>query len=318
MRILFTFFSLLTALIVAAQPREEFFDFSFHPSKMSPYYYVVTQKKDSGWEQEAYYLSTSKMARECLYKDENCSVPNGNYTSYDIDGYLKENGTYVNGKKEGVWLGYNNKGLIIDSGMYMNGHMKGPRMKWYDDGMLSDSMNFDGAGNGVQISWYDDGTLASAGYWTQDTLKKGRWKYFFHDGTLKGTEDYIDGTVAVCNCFTEKGEVIDTALCREKEAKPAGDIKGWSKFLTTSLQRIVENLAEKGAKNGSYSILIKFVVLEDGTMSELTPLTKFGHGIEEEVISAMSSAPKWEPARMFGKPVKSYHMQPITFVIEGQ
>lgn len=309
---------LFLVLDVFAQPREEYFDFNCHATKSSPFYYVLTDKKDSVWEQKAYYISTLKMAFIRSYKDEGCSILHGQFMSVDIEGRIKETGMYSNGKKEGVWLGYNDEGFIVDSGTYVNDHLKGIRMKWFSNGMSSDSMNFDGAGNGVHISWYGDGTLASAGYWTQDTLKKGRWKYFFHDGTIKATEDYIDGKVAVCNCFTEKGAPIDTALCREKEARPAGDVKGWTTFLQKSLIRIVENLAGKGARPGSYVILIKFVVLEDGTVSEFSALTKFGHGIEEEVIAAMRSAPKWEPARLFGKPVKSYHTQPITFVIQDQ
>lgn len=318
MRFLFTCFSLIIVAIVSAQPREEMFDFGFHPNDKSPYYYVITEHKDSVWDQKAYYISTARLARECFYRDEACSILHGNYKSFDVDGHLTEMGNYVNGKKEGQWLGFDDKGSMVDSSMYVNGHLKGVRMNWYSNGFASDSMNFDGGGNGVQISYYDDGAPATAGRWTQDTLRKGRWKYFYRDGTTKATVDYVDGKVAVCNCFTEKGEAIDTALCREKEAKPAGDINGWIKFLQKSLYTIVENLASKGVKAGSYTVMIKFMIDEDGTVTNLSPVTRWGHGIEEEVIKAMKQAPKWEPGRMFGKPVKSYHTQPITFMIQDQ
>lgn len=316
MKFLFTCFGLMMVFQVSAQPREEFLDYSFRPTKMGPFYYALTEKKDSIWQQKAYYISTSRLARESSYLDEKCSIPHGKYHLFDIEGFLKESGSYINGKKEGMWLGLNDKGFVIDSSIYVNDHLKGVRMKWYEDGMPSDSMNFDGAGNGVQIRWYNDGSPESAGYWTQDTLKKGRWKYFFRDGTVKATEDYVDGKIAVCNCYTEKGEPIDTALCREKEAEPAGGANGWIKFLQKSLMNIVMNLATKGVKPGSYTVVVKFKVLEDGTVSELVPLTKLGQGIEEEVIKVLQSAPKWQAGRMFGRPVKSYHTQPITFVIQ--
>lgn len=184
--------------------------------------------------------------------------------------------------------------------------------------MTSDSLNFDGNGSGVQVSWFDNGNPASAGYWTQDTLKKGRWKYYFHDGTIQATEDYVNGKIAVCNCYTEKGEAIDTALCREKEANPKVGLEGWAKFLEKSLRSIVENLARRGVRSGNYTVVIKFMVSEDGTISNLSALTKWGQGIEDTVIAAMTSAPRWEPGRLFGKAVKSYHTQPITFVIQEQ
>lgn len=314
MRVLFTVFSLFTVLLVEAQPHEEFLDLRFIPTKSSPFYYAVMEKKDSAWLQKAYYISTSKMARECFYKDEICSIPHGTYRLFDVDGYLKETGRYANGKKEGLWLGFDSTGFVIDSGIYVNGHLKGIRMKWHPDGMLSDSMNFDGAGNGVQISWYEDGNLESAGYWTQDTLKTGRWKYFFSDGTIKATEDYVDGKISVCNCYTEKGDPIDTALCKRKEASP-GDYLVWMRSMQGKLQLLVQDLAAGGTKAGNYTVLIKFSVLEDGSLSDFTPETKFGQGVEDEVIKILGTAPKWEPERLFGKHVKSYHEIPITFAI---
>lgn len=116
---------MLSVCILSAQPREEFFDFSFHPTKTSPYYYVTTEKKDSLWDQKAYYISTLKMASECFYKDEKCFVPHGTYKSYDLEGFQVQSGNYLNGVKQGKWLRYNTKGYIIDSSTYDNGHLKG-------------------------------------------------------------------------------------------------------------------------------------------------------------------------------------------------
>lgn len=317
MRFTLTFVCIAAMLMASAQERREYYDFSFHRNETSPFYYVLTTRKRAAWEQEAYYVSTSKLASRCTYKDESCAIPHGNYISYDIDGHPKENGTYKEGKKNGTWLGYNEAGYVVDSATYVDGHLKGVSMKWYDNLMPRDSMNFDGAGNGVEVSWYDDGSFASAGYWTQDTLKRGRWKYFFKDGTVKATEDYVNGKVSVCNCYTEKGEAIDTATCREKPSRPPGEGKDWTRFLQRNLQQLVENLAANGAKPGYYSLMVKFAVLEDGSLAEFVPLTKFGHGVEEEVIRILSAGPKWEPGMLFGKVVKSYHTQPITFMIQN-
>ena len=318
MNFVLTLVCIISALITSAQERQELYDLGFQPNENSPYYLVLTKKQDTAWQQNAFYMSNGKLASSCSYKDDSCHVAHGKYYSYDVDGHLKQAGTYVNGKKEGAWYGFNDKGVISDSGNYVNGHLKGVRMSWYDDGMPSDSMNFDGAGNGVEVSWFGDGTPASAGFWTQDTMKKGRWKYFSKDGTLKATEDYVNGKVSLCNCYNEKGEALDTALCREKQAAPQSGSAAWVKFLQKSLVKTVENLAMKGAKPGNYTVVIKFMVAEDGTVTNLSALTRFGHGIEEEVISSMRSAPKWEPGRLFGKPVKSYHTQPVTFVIQEQ
>ncbi len=311
------FFCALT-LSALAQKREEIFDYSLRPNKQFPFYFVTTEKEDSGWHRKIYAISTALLSTDCFYKDEACTVPHGRYVSYDLKGFEKESGAYVNGKKEGPWLGFSDKGLIIDSGMYAAGRPKGVRMKWYEDGMPSDSLNFDGAGNGVQVSWYKDGSPSSAGFWTQDTLKKGRWKYYFNDGTVMATEDYAAGKFTVCNCYTQKGEALDTASCREKEAVPAGGLKGWQNFLEKSLFSIIDNLARRGAKAGNYIVLVRFLVTEDGTVTDIVPQTKLGQGIEEEVIAALRKAPRWQPGKQFGRAVKSYHTQPIAFSIVEQ
>ncbi|MGZ3880204.1 MAG: toxin-antitoxin system YwqK family antitoxin [Flavisolibacter sp.] len=129
MRSTLTTVCLLSMFMAFAQDRKEFFDMSFHPNETSPYYYVLTTKKGMQWEQEAYYISTLKLARRCTFKDESCATPDGSYISYDIDGHLKENGTYKDGKKDGAWFGYNESGLIVDSGMYVSGRLKGVRME---------------------------------------------------------------------------------------------------------------------------------------------------------------------------------------------
>ncbi len=309
---------LLMMLTTTAQKREEMFDFYFRPTTANPYYYVTTEKQDTLWHRKVYYISRGTMATEGWYKDDSCKVPHGRFTMYDFTGYAKEDGYYSNGKKEGLWLSFSDKGFIVDSGIYANGHLKGIELKWYPDGMPSDSLNFDGAGNGVEVSWYTDGTPASAGFWTQDTMKKGRWKYFFHDGSIMATEEYDKGKLVVCNCFTPTGQAMDTALCREKEAIPGGGLRGWRHFLETGLRTMLDNLATKGAKPGSYTAAIKFLVTEDGTVTELVPLTKLGQGIEEEIVKLFKNAPKWEPGRQFGRPVKSYHTQPVTFMITEQ
>lgn len=67
---------------------------------------------------------------------------------------------------------------------------------------------------------------------------------------------------------------------------------------------------------GNRTVVIRFVVEIDGSLSGFKPLTQHGDGSEDEVIALLKRAPLWAPARQWGRPVRSYHTQPLTFSIQ--
>jgi protein TonB len=127
-------------------------------------------------------------------------------------------------------------------------------------------------------------------------------------------EDYKDGKMVNCQCFDSTGIALDTALCREQE--PKMDMRLWRRFLERGLQPLVEQKAREGL-SGNFTVMVRFLVNEDGSLSDLKALTNYGHGIEEGVIRMMRSAPQWKPGMIHGRKVKSYHTQPITFSISN-
>lgn len=130
-------------------------------------------------------------------------------------------------------------------------------------------------------------------------------------------EDYEHGKQVACHCYTETGQAIDSADCKEKEAEPAGGIGAWQRFLSNGLQRMLESKANSRQWSvGQRSVAIRFIVEKDGSLSDLKPLTQYGGGLEEEIIRLFEKAPRWTPGRQWGKPVRSYHTQPLTFVIQ--
>jgi len=63
-------------------------------------------------------------------------------------------------------------------------------------------------------------------------------------------------------------------------------------------------------------VLVRFIVGEDGTISEAKALTHLGGGLEEEAVRVVNKMPKWTPAMQQGKPVKVYFTMPISFWLE--
>jgi len=317
MKPLLLILSFISYLNSSAQKREELFDYSFKPASFGAYYYVVTEREDSIWHRKAYYLSPQSLAMEGWYKDDSCRVENGLFTSFHSTQFPKSRGHYVDGKKEGVWMTWNEKGMLIDSSTYKNEKRSGISMRWHDNGMARDSMNFDENGNGVQVSWYDDGVLASAGFWMQDTLKRGRWKYYHKNSVVMAIEEYVNGKKQACSCYDEKGIQLDSLACMEKEAEPAGGPKGWKNFLELNLQSLIREKSNV-LRSGDYTVPIRFVVEKDGSLGTFAAFTNYGNGLEQDLIKILKRSAKWTPGMQFGRAVRSYHIQPFTFKIQDQ
>lgn len=92
------------------------------------------------------------------------------------------------------------------------------------------------------------------------------------------------------------------------QAQYSGD---WIKFLTRNLNAQVG--LDNGAPNGSYGVLVQFVVDVDGTISDVRALTNHGYGLEQEAMRVIKKSKKWEPAFQNGTHVKAYRKQMITF-----
>ena len=99
----------------------------------------------------------------------------------------------------------------------------------------------------------------------------------------------------------------------EIEASFPGGVGAWRKYLEKNLR--AEIATENGAPAGTYTVNVRFVVDREGNISDVRALSNHGFGIEEEAVRAIKKGPKWNPGNQNGRPVNSYHTQPITFVV---
>ncbi len=100
----------------------------------------------------------------------------------------------------------------------------------------------------------------------------------------------------------------------EVEAEFPGGTKEWGNFLRKTLNADVP--INNNAKRGKYTVVVRFIVDKDGAISNVTPETNLGYGMEKEVIRVISRGPNWIPAQQNGRVVKAYRRQPVTFVVQ--
>ena len=68
-------------------------------------------------------------------------------------------------------------------------------------------------------------------------------------------------------------------------------------------------------KDGMYTVQVRFLIEKDGSINDVQALNDPGFGLARAAEKVIKSGPKWEPGIQEGKVVRSYHTQPITFVI---
>lgn len=100
------------------------------------------------------------------------------------------------------------------------------------------------------------------------------------------------------------------------EVEASVDRQQWIDHLTKNLQSPIEKAARKGMKAGTYTVQVKFLVEKDGSISDVQALNDPGFGLAKAAEKVVRTGPKWKPGTQNGKVVRSYHTQPITFVIQ--
>ncbi|HTN18610.1 MAG TPA: TonB family protein [Chitinophagaceae bacterium] len=68
--------------------------------------------------------------------------------------------------------------------------------------------------------------------------------------------------------------------------------------------------------NQQGTVRVKFVVNEDGSISQVSVARELGFGMDEEAKRVVAGMPRWKPGRNNGKAVKVYFQVPIKFVLQ--
>ena len=116
----------------------------------------------------------------------------------------------------------------------------------------------------------------------------------------------------------EEPKVDENQVFQKVEIEATVDPKAWSRWLTTQLQRAIEDAASNGMDPGTYTVQVRFLVERDGSITDVQALSDPGFGLKKAAEDVVKKGPKWNPGIQNGKQVRSYHTQPITFMVQGE
>ena len=250
---------------------------------------------EGSYENGAFRLNCYSMNRDKLYltafcTDSTLSEFNGPYTSFYLNGNKEEEGNYKNGSKEGLWQKWDTLQRKMDSTVYLQ-----------DQPIVA-----------TEFSFYKNGVLSY--YSTKDSLLDTYSTVSYTKEGVKSSEVFFKGQKGILTMYTDNGILTDSLFTREeKEAEFPGGEKGWRTFLERNLNPDVP--VNRKAPPGIYQVSVMFIVEKDGSITDVTALTSYGYGMEEEAIRVIKKGPKWIPAVQYGRKVKAYRKQPLTFAV---
>ncbi|MEI7735699.1 MAG: energy transducer TonB, partial [Ferruginibacter sp.] len=87
----------------------------------------------------------------------------------------------------------------------------------------------------------------------------------------------------------------------------------WKTYLMKNLSTSVPE--QEGWKAGNYTVIVQFVVMKDGSITNVTTTNYLGTKTAQYCIDLIKKGGLWKPAMQNGKPVNAYWKQPLTFYL---
>lgn len=112
-----------------------------------------------------------------------------------------------------------------------------------------------------------------------------------------------------CFQFVDAQEVLKSA---EVMPEPVGGLKAFYDYIKSNLKYP----EEAKAKNIQGRVHVTFVVEPDGSLTNIQVTKSLGYGCDEEAIRLIKNAPKWQPGKQNGVPVRVEVTRPITFELK--
>ena len=108
---------------------------------------------------------------------------------------------------------------------------------------------------------------------------------------------------------TEEKAAPKEEIIPDRQPQFPGGVQAWLAFLSRNLSS--PEPLESGEKR---TVLIRFHVAEDGSITNFHVVRSAGASFDNEVIRVLKKMPKWTPAIQGGRPLPVSFTQPVTFV----
>ncbi len=303
-----------------SQQGENYFDSRWMETAKDNAAYISKYKlQDSVYKVDDYYAN-GKLYRSGFRTSIESNISKyrvGHYVWYDSLGFKTLEGDYKNGNRVGSWKHYYTHSTVLASETisndsetllytsYDSATQKLSNKTIYKDGDICYEWKYSGG----------DSFLTETSY-TEE--KKGKSKtVHYANGKISAKYTYQDGKEITHECFDLNGSKVacDTTGSGKKflyvEKMPAAHY-----VLNDYLAKNIHYPKYARKKNIEGRVIVKFVVDEDGSISNVEIKKGIGGGCDEEAIRVVSEMPAWIPGSQNGKLVRVYFTLPIHFKLD--
>jgi antitoxin component YwqK of YwqJK toxin-antitoxin module len=117
----------------------------------------------------------------------------GIHTAWYDNGQKEREGNHKDGMKEGLHIGWHSNGQEWSEGNYKDGKEEGIHTAWYDNGQKWSEGNYkDEKEDGIHTEWYDNGQKEREGNF-KNGKKEGLWTTWWENGQKEREWNYKDG-----------------------------------------------------------------------------------------------------------------------------
>ena len=121
---------------------------------------------------EKEYINAEKLNEEngLMYHPDTKELYSGNVFKKYLGGKSQLEGSYKDGKRDGLWTEWHENGQKWQEGTYKDGEVDGKGTSWYENGQKKEEATYkDGMPDGLWTYWYENGQK-----WYEATWKDGK------------------------------------------------------------------------------------------------------------------------------------------------
>ena len=109
----------------------------------------------------------------------------------------------------------------------------------------------------------------------------------------------------------EESETVFTVV--ETPPSPVGGTAAFYEYVSASMK--YPGMASRLGVSGR--VFVEFIVEKDGSLTDITVVKGIGAGCDEEAVRVLENAPKWNPGKQRGMPVRVKMILPIMFILKN-
>jgi TonB family protein len=277
--------------------------------------YMKGVRQGANWYAVTRFIASDSIYSTGCYSDRNLEVMHGEFLYYRKNGQCFRREQYFANQKTGTWKTWHENGQLSDSANYVNNKKQGLSVRWNKNGEPTDSLWLDEKGAGRSVSYWEKNIKSSEGSYSNGK-RSGNWHFYHRNGQLSLTGQVVADSIVTMLCFKEDG-TPEPDCQEEKMAAFEGGSQAWMRYLQQGVTRFSPQRFRDSEISGQ--VMLRFIIDQEGSVTNAEVERSSGFAdLDAAALQIINSSPRWTPARQYGRRVKSYYRQSVSFVIPDE